>query len=75
MPNNGESTALNTYSMTDRFINYNEIMNDESTSSFNLSPRFHLCNLLVDQDKPGCIMAFNADREKEIYLGASYPFS
>ena len=56
------------------FAKFKEVNGDR----FNLSPRFHFCGVDVTsgrgQQRSGCIMMLETEREKSIALGTRFPY-
>ena len=67
---------VNTYSQTGHFINFNKaeaLLNGDQ----NLAPRFHICEVklgFANDDRQGCLMALDFEREKRIDLAPRFPF-
>ena len=72
---NTGSTLLNFYSDTERFLDYRQVVDNFGEETYNLAPRFHMCDIDVSRVYNGCIMALDTEREKAIDLGVSYPFA
>ena len=73
-PSLGEPTQLNKYTQTTRFLDYAKVESYYGEATYNLAPRYHMCQINVGTVFEGCIMAFDTDREQDIDLGVSYPF-
>lgn len=70
-------TKLNTYSQTRNFINFNKVQEVISPETYNLAPRFHICEveLSYTDERTGCFMALDLAHERTIDLAPNFPFS
>ena len=67
--------SVNLYSQTEYFINYTKV-GEVLGDTYNLSPRFHICDVerAFADSEMGCLMAMDFERENEIGLSSHFPF-
>ena len=66
---NYETQSMNLYSQTRDFINFNKV-EELYGDTYNISPRFHICDIDTTYSGPSsaCIMAWDFERERKIEL-------